>query len=429
MKLLKKAFLDRSGSIVLLYIFLASVWILFSDHMLLLLSPDLSAFAYSQTMKGVFFVVATAFMLYWLMKRKDQLILEESNQKMALISSQESNYLNTIDSLVDLIESRDAYTAGHSRRVAHYCGLIAEKMGIEEDDRLRLERAAAIHDIGKIAIPDSILLKPYKLNPSEYELIKLHVKEGYRVLQHIPLYSDLAEIVRHHHERYDGSGYPEGLSGDAIPLLSHIMSVADSFDAMTTSRIYKASVDLPEALGELKRLSGTSYHPDVVEAALVALSQETIDTDVTQSPVSAIEEERMSYYFKDSLTGFYTTGYLQYLINQRHFTFHCVQSHAIDMHQFSDYNNRYGWSMGDQLLQKISGYLHTSQSTIVRFHGDSFLILCNKDTNVYHLIDTINQNIADTGVWISIHHVNITDALNTDKEIHHWLSDMIHAKV
>jgi HD-GYP domain-containing protein (c-di-GMP phosphodiesterase class II) len=388
-----------SISITLVYLLVAVVWIVVSDSLLLHLYPNMAAYSQFQTIRAIVYVLTSALILYWVMERKNQLLRQESKQKVALVRAQETNYLNTIDSLVDLVESRDAYTAGHSRRVAYYSGLIASAMKIPKSDIIRLERAAIIHDIGKIAIPDSILLKPYKLNPSEYELIKMHVNEGYRVLQHIPLYNDLAEIVRYHHERYDGSGYPHGIKEDQIPLLSHIMAVADSFDAMTTSRIYKMSIDLPDALEELKRLRGSAYHPEVVDAALAALSNETIDTDVTQSPVSAIEEERMSYYFKDPLTGFYTAAYLQYLVNQHHFL-------------------------------KIADNLRTSaHATIIRFHGDSFLILCNKDTNVYKMIDSINQEIADTGVWISIHRVNVNDALKADKEIHHWLSDMIRASV
>jgi len=431
MKSIKRAFLSSSMSIALSYAAFAVLWIFFSDTVFLLFYPNITYLTHYQIINGMVYVTVTAGILFWLIDRKNNQIMRKHAQKTELISAQKSNYLNTIDSLVDLIESRDAYTAGHSRRVAYYCGLIAAEMQIPSHEQTRLERAAFVHDIGKIAIPDSILLKPHKLTPSEHELIQMHVKEGYRVLQHIPLYADLAEIVRHHHERYDGSGYPEGIRGDAIPLPSHIMAVADSFDAMTTSRIYKLSMEVPAALEELKRLRGSSYHPDVIDAALIAFSGETIDPNITQSPVSPLEEERMSYYFKDSLTGFYTASYLQYLLNQHRFNIKCSMSYAVDMHRFSDYNNRFGWSMGDQFIQKIAADINASypHATVIRFHGDSFLILCAKEHDMTGLIDTINQKIADTGVWMSIHPVDISDTFTSGEEIHRWLSETIHANV
>lgn len=153
------------------------------------------------------------------------------------------NYQKTLFALVDMIEERDTYTGGHSQRVAKYSVMIAKEMGCAEKEREKLHQAGILHDIGKISTPDSVLLKPGKLNDIEYKLIQEHVKVGYGMLSKIPMYKELAEIIHHHHERYDGKGYPDGLRGDEIPLLSRIMIVADAFDAMTTNRIYKTRKD------------------------------------------------------------------------------------------------------------------------------------------------------------------------------------------
>jgi two-component system, LuxR family, sensor histidine kinase TtrS len=145
-----------------------------------------------------------------------------------------SNYEETILSFVDMIEKRDTYTAGHTRRVAEYCGLLGRHLGLSAEELSCLTHAATLHDIGKIVIPDAVLLKPGRLTPLEYELIKQHVTVGYETLGSIATYRELAEVMRHHHEWIDGSGYPAQLRGEAIPFLSRIMAVADAFDAMTS---------------------------------------------------------------------------------------------------------------------------------------------------------------------------------------------------
>ena len=182
-----------------------------------------------------------------------------------------SNYEEIILSLVDLIEKRDAYTAGHTRRVAHYSELIATRLGHSPEEIEKLKRAAILHDIGKIAIPDAVLLKPGSLTPLEYGRIKQHVEVGYETLSHINMYKELAEIMRHHHEHVDGSGYPLGLKGSQIPRLSQIMAAADSFDAMTTNRIYQPRKAVDVAREELRQLGGVYYDAEVANAAFEAL--------------------------------------------------------------------------------------------------------------------------------------------------------------
>ena len=209
------------------------------------------------------------------------------------------NYEQHIFSLVNIIEKRDSYTAGHTQRVAKYSVMIAKEMGFSSEKIDDLYRACMLHDIGKISTPDSILLKPGKLTQLEYEIIKEHVVISYELLADVDIYKDIAEIVRHHHEHYDGSGYPQGLKGDEIPIMSQIMTVADAFDAMTTNRVYKTRKSVESALKELVELASKQFHSEVVKAAIIVLKDIEIEINITQRPKNKVEKERFSYFYKD----------------------------------------------------------------------------------------------------------------------------------
>jgi|GEM_PF-5190130 len=194
---------------------------------------------------------------------------EELNR---LTAERNANYEETILTFVKMIEQRDTYTAGHTQRVADYSRWIGEEMGLTQPEIERLAQAAILHDIGKIATPDAILLKPGQFTPLEKDLIRLHAVAGYEMLAGVEIYQDLAEIVLHHHERHDGTGYPDHLAGEEIPLPARILAVADAFDAMTTNRIYQPRGDVASALAKLEQESGRQFHPEVVAAAKIALA-------------------------------------------------------------------------------------------------------------------------------------------------------------
>jgi len=201
----------------------------------------------------------------------EKMVQERSNAILNLQQERYENYEKTLESFVSMVDERDTYTGGHSQRVATYCRLIAKEMGYSDSECDMIYKAGILHDIGKISTPDSVLLKPSKLTDLEYKLVVEHVTIGYNLLSNIPMYKDIAEIILCHHERHDGKGYPKGIQGDEIPVFGRIIKVADSFDAMTTSRIYKARVSLSQAMKELKDCSGTQFHPEVVESAIKAL--------------------------------------------------------------------------------------------------------------------------------------------------------------
>lgn len=192
--------------------------------------------------------------------------LAETNEKL------EQAYLDSVQTLRYTVEAKDPYTRGHSDRVSEYSVLIGEKLGLSEDEIKTLKIGGLFHDIGKIGIPDSILQKQTKLTDDEYSEIKNHPSIGVHILGAATIFKDIIPIVKHHHERYDGRGYPSGLKGKNIPYLARIAAVADTFDAMTSKRSYRDALDLQVVKDEIKRCEGTQFDPEIAEAFLDILN-------------------------------------------------------------------------------------------------------------------------------------------------------------
>jgi len=177
-----------------------------------------------------------------------------------------SSFLNAITSLAYALEAKDKYTSGHSRRVAEWSVKIARESGLSADYIEKVRLAGQVHDIGKIGIRSCILLKSEGLTEEEYRYIKSHPEVGERILTPIIEDKMIIEMVRHHHERYDGKGYPDGLKGEQIPLGARILAVADSYDAITSERPYRRAMKKEKALEEIKRCKGSQFDPKVVES-------------------------------------------------------------------------------------------------------------------------------------------------------------------
>ena len=174
-----------------------------------------------------------------------------------------------IGAFTNCIDGKDAYTNGHSYRVALYTTMLANKLGVKDQETLdKYYNIGLLHDIGKISIPDAILTKPGKLTPEEFDTIKSHAKRGYEILKDVKIQDDIAAGAHYHHERYDGKGYPDGLSDKQIPQIARIISVADAFDAMSSTRSYRKKLPLDFIAEEIKRCSGTQFDPEVAEAFL-----------------------------------------------------------------------------------------------------------------------------------------------------------------
>lgn len=210
-------------------------------------------------------------------------IISEINQKLSdAYTSLKEAYHGTIESLRVAVDAKDSYTAGHSDRVAYYSKLIGEKLGLPEEELETLYEGALFHDIGKIGIPDSVLKKAGPLSPDEYDDIKNHPSIGAHILMPAKIFDDLIPIVKYHHERFDGRGYPEKLVGEKIPYLARIVAVADSFDAMTSDRSYRPRFTLIKALDEIEAGKGNQFDPTIADAFLLVMKEkrEQIEKDL-----------------------------------------------------------------------------------------------------------------------------------------------------
>ncbi len=183
-------------------------------------------------------------------------------------------YRNTILALAEAVDAKDPYTRGHSDRVSKYAEKIGKRLNLSPIDMDKLIFSAILHDIGKIGIPDSILKKKTKLTKEEYKIIKTHPIEGEKITRTIPYLKDVSKIIRHHHERIDGKGYPDGLKGEEIPLFSRIIAICDSYDAMTSDRPYRKGLSKEEAIEELKKYKGTQFDERFTEIFLKILEEE-----------------------------------------------------------------------------------------------------------------------------------------------------------
>jgi diguanylate cyclase (GGDEF)-like protein/putative nucleotidyltransferase with HDIG domain len=181
------------------------------------------------------------------------------------------SHLGAIEALSAAVDAKDHYTMGHSDAVRRFSLAIGEKLGLSESDMENLKAAALLHDIGKIGTPDHILQKPGPLKADEWQVIEDHPKIGSDILEKVQQLNSIVPGVRHHHERFDGLGYPNGLSGKNIPLLARIIALADAYDAMTSERTYRSALPTDDALEELKRCAGTQFDPELVDLFIDAL--------------------------------------------------------------------------------------------------------------------------------------------------------------
>jgi putative nucleotidyltransferase with HDIG domain len=198
----------------------------------------------------------------------DQVAIALDNAR--LYQEQEEMFYQTAESLADAIEKRDPYTGGHTQRVTRYSLIIARYLPLRSIEKKWLKIAAVLHDIGKIGIEDQILKKPDQLSPEEYDVIKHHTDLGAEIIEHIRQLKEIIPGVKYHHEQVNGRGYPDGLKGEDIPMIAKIVSVSDTYDAMTTDRPYRSALTKEAAIKELKRCCGTQFDRKVVEAFLKA---------------------------------------------------------------------------------------------------------------------------------------------------------------
>jgi putative nucleotidyltransferase with HDIG domain len=186
-------------------------------------------------------------------------------QRTILHEQLEESFLQTVISLANAMDARDAYTSDHSQRMASLSEQVSQEMGLNQDQKQAMKWAAILHDIGKIGVPDEILRKPGPLTEEEWVTMERHPEIGAKIVAPVQKLAPVSPIIRAHHERYDGTGYPRGLKGESIPIESRILSVVDAYIAIRDKRVYSESHNHQEAITEIRRNSGTQFDPKVVE--------------------------------------------------------------------------------------------------------------------------------------------------------------------
>lgn len=240
----------------------------------------------------VVFAIAVAYLTWLVFRTQVQKAMNLQKKELELARTQLEMGNETVLTIARTVDAKDVNTSQHSARVAEYSVLIAEELGFDEKSREQLKRAALLHDIGKIGIPDSILNKPDRLTDEEYDIMKSHVVKGGEILKSFTLIEHVEEGALYHHERYDGKGYVHGLKGEEIPLNARIIGIADTFDAMTANRVYRKQLDIDYVIGELKRGSGTQFDPKLVDIMLRLIDEGKIDINSLYKKKTSDEEGR-----------------------------------------------------------------------------------------------------------------------------------------
>ena len=196
----------------------------------------------------------------------EEMVSGRTRRLRATMQDLERSYDITLEAMGDALDLRDEETEGHSKRVTAYTIELARKLGLDSDELKTIARGALLHDIGKIATPDAILLKPGRLDDEEMAIMREHCARGYEILCKIPFLGGATDIVHSHHERFDGEGYPRGLRGEEIPLGARIFAIADTLDAMTSDRPYRKGASFEAARNEIARCRGGQFDPGIVDA-------------------------------------------------------------------------------------------------------------------------------------------------------------------
>lgn len=345
------------------------------------------------TISGIFIGIGMIILLFTNIFRTIQKIhiIEEKRHQTELEIEKKENKkitLQMMESLSTTIEAKDEYTRGHSRRVAQYAALIAKNMGWTNEEIQSLKNCAYLHDIGKIGIPDQILNKPGKLTQEEFNLIKQHTIIGQDIVKDVTIIPHLDEVTRSHHEHYDGSGYPDGLKGNEIPIQARIIAIADSYDAMNSRRIYRNALSFEQIKEQIKQKSGTQFDPEIAEIFLKLMDNKSLlnlELENTQSHentidkfisdvVSTIQDQEGTKNY-DYLTGLPVRNVGQKMIaSSMQKTNGCLI--FLDMDNLKKINDVYGHKAGDRALKSLGKLLLDIplDKITCRMGGDEFLL-------------------------------------------------------
>ncbi|MBR9936459.1 diguanylate cyclase [Oscillospiraceae bacterium Marseille-Q3528] len=355
---------------------------------------------YMVTISGIFLGIGLLILLFInilrTIARIRNLELERRQKEMHRRREQmEKLSLQVLRTLSTTIETKDEYTRGHSHRVGEYAALIARELGWSQEEIINLKNTADLHDIGKIGVPDTILNKPTKLTEDEYIIIKDHTVIGAEILKNITLIPHAAEVARSHHERYDGTGYPDGLKGEDIPLYARVIAVADSYDAMSSRRIYRSALSRQEICEEIRSNQGKQFDPVIAEMFLRLLTEDRLQVQEADSttPENA-DQPNMEFEIgkfvsdimqtmkaqEDSENFDFLTGLPMRNAGEK-LAARLMEEHDgclifMDMDNLKQINDIYGHKAGDRAL-KVFGSILASQkadAAACRLGGDEFLL-------------------------------------------------------
>lgn len=329
-------------------------------------------------------------------RRALQRRLDEKTKSMERITIQ------AIMTVANTVDAKDDYTKGHSMRVAKYAELIAQRLGWSDEAVQNIYYVAMLHDVGKIGVPDAVLNKPFRLTDVEFRLIKSHTMVGAEILKDFKMFPDVNVGAKYHHERYDGNGYPEGLKGESIPLVARIIGLVDSYDAMTSNRVYRKRLPDEVVMAELRKGKGTQWDPDLVDLFI-----ELIEEGALQKNWLAEEELAPPIFDNEKIVGSpmsnqsimdtptdYLTGLLSRHQGEKEIADAirvaggCLM--IVDLDHFKDINEKHGHLAGDYALRLTADVLRevVGNDILCRIGGDEFLCYIE---NVHTKVDAIER--------------------------------------
>jgi len=337
----------------------------------------------------------------------------ENKRRIAEITTQ------SILAIANAIDEKGDYMQKHSVRVAEYSVHIAERLGWEDESILNMYNIALLHDIGKVRIPESILKKNGFLSAEEIRVMQNHVEAGKEMLEGLTMLPHAVEVAKYHHERYDGTGYSEGLKGEEIPIEARIVALADAFDAMTTDRAYRESPGQDFAIAQLLAERGKQFDPMLVDILIAIIKEGTLDAEsetigfvntVTENEIllkrviTEFTQMSMSLARKDSLTDLITREDVKLQIN----TYLCDQRHEgtlliMDIDNFKMINDKFGHTAGDNALIKFARLLKNAvreQDLVCRLGGDEFIVFLRDMTEKDIIISKVKSILASTIVQV-----------------------------
>ena len=372
------------------------------------------------TISGLFIGIGMIILLFTNIVRTIQKIhmVEEKRHHLELEIEKKQNKkitLQMMESLSTTIEAKDEYTRGHSRRVAQYAALIAENLGWSKEEIQNLKNCAYLHDIGKIGIPDQILNKPGKLTNEEFNLIKQHTTIGQDILKDITIIPHIDEVTRSHHEHYDGTGYPDGLKGNEIPIQARVIALADSYDAMNSRRIYRNALSHGRIYHEIQMNAGTQFDPEITKVFLKLMDNGSLYN--LENEILPTQEDTINKFISDVVTTMqdqeetknidYLTGLPVRNIGQKRIASAMQKTNGclifLDMDNLKKINDVYGHKAGDRALKNLGKLLlNISIPKIAcRMGGDEFLLFLPETTTeeaentVSNVIEQFKENIKD----------------------------------